>query len=54
MRQFGGISIVANQPVEEISLRILVLGIQVVAVIKRGNLLLFKSIVLVLTLFEIY
>ena len=39
---------------EGISLKILVIGIQVVAVIKRKSLLLFKSIILVLTLFEIY
>ena len=40
--------------VEGISLKILVIGIQVVAAIKRENLLLFKSIILVLTLFKIY
>ena len=40
--------------VEEILLKILVLRIQVVATIKIGSLLLFKSIVLVLIQFKIY
>ena len=39
---------------EGISLKILVIRIQVIVTIKRGSLFLFKSIVLVFTLFEIY
>ena len=43
-----------SNKVEGILLKILVFEIQVVAAIKRLSLLLFKSTVLVLTLFEVY